>query len=73
MSDGQDEVPGVQPAVTVGRVVAMDETQVTVAADVFHDGVFRRAQTIPRKMVVRIVPLRPVGARGPLRVPEFVP
>lgn len=67
MADDQDTVPGVQPAVTVGKIVSMDEKQITVAADVFHDDVFRRAQTIPRGMVKRVIPLKTI------KVPEFDP
>lgn len=53
------------PAVTVGKVVNMCATHITIASEVFNDGDYRQVMAIPRGMVQRIVPLKTI------RLPEF--
>ena len=57
---GEEEspLPLPTPALTIGYLAEEDATGITVAFEVFADGDMRQKQAIPRKMVLKVIPLR---------------
>mgnify|MGYP001586955931 CR=1 FL=1 len=57
-SDEETPLPYPVPALTCGLLIENNPQRVTVAFEMFGDGDMRQKQSIPRKMVLRVIPLK---------------
>ena len=57
-NDEDAPLPLPVPALTLGLLLEDTPDCVTIASELFADGDMRQKQTIPRGMVIRVIPLR---------------